>query len=168
MKKNEIRFISQNGINCEGNVTLSQLDRKKAEEMFDKVQAAAKDCGATLSLSPVGIQLGFNVALSCDTKCINEADARMKCIIEEMREFISKLEPEKDKKTTEDELVAKQQHEVISKFFDEMHEKYPNAKLTIICDDNDWVGVASNMHPMHVLRCMIGAMIDTKEHGENQ
>ena len=169
MKKNEIRFISKNGINCEGNVTLSQLDRKKAEEMFDRVQAAAKDCGATLSLTPVGIQLGFEVALSCDTKCINEADARMKCIIEEMREFISNLKLEEShEETPEDKVVAKQQHEAISKFFDEMHEKYPNAKLTIICDDNDWVGVASNMHPMHVLRCMIGAMIDTKEHGENQ
>ena len=158
MKKNEIRFIAtENGINCEGNVTLSQADRNKVEQMLQQVQNAAKDCGATLSLSPVGIQLGFNVACSCEMDAIHEAAARMKCIIEEMREFISKLEPEKHEETPEDEKVAKQQHDAIGKFFDEMHEKYPNAKLTIVCDDNDWVGVASNMHPMHVLRCMIGA-----------
>lgn len=167
MKKNEIRFVAtENGINCEGNVVLLQADRKKVENMLDRVQNAAKDCGASLSLSPVGIQLGFNVALSCDAKCINEADARMKCIIEEMREFISNLEPEKHEETPEDEKVAKQQHEAIDKFFNEMHEKYPNAKLTIICDDNDWVAVASNMRPMHVLHCMVGAIAN--EHGENQ
>lgn len=169
MKKNEIRFVAtENGINCEGNVVLSQADKNKVENMLDRVQNAAKDCGASLSLSPVGIQLGFNVALSCDTKCINEADARMKCIIEEMREFISNLEEEKDEKITEDELVAKQQHEAIDKFFDGMHEKYPNAKLTIICDDNDWVAVASNMHPIHALHCMVGAINNANEHGENQ
>ena len=168
MKKNEIRFVAtENGINCEGNVVLSQVDKEKVENMLDRVQNAAKDCGASLSLSPVGIQLGFNVALSCDTKCINEADARMKCIIEEMREFISNLEPEKHEETPEDEVIAKQQHDVISKFFDEMHEKYPNAKLTFICDDNDWTAVASNMHPMHALHCMVGA-INAKKHGENQ
>ena len=160
MKKNEIRFV------CEGNVVLSQADRKKVENMLDKVQNAAKDCGASLSLSSVGIQLGFNVALSCDTKCINEADARMKCIIEEMREFISNLEPEKDEKITEDELVAEQQHDAIDKFFDEMHEKYPNAKLAFICDDGEWTSVAGNMHPMHVLHCMVRAIAD--KHGENQ
>ena len=168
MKKNEIRFISQNGINCEGNVTLSPADRKKAEEMFNKVQTAAKDCGATLSLTPVGIQLGFKVALSCDTKCINEADARMKCIIEQMREFISNLKSgESHEETPKDEVVAKQQYEAINKFFNEMHEKYPNAKLAIVCDDNNWVGVAGNMHPMRVLHCMVGAIIDNK-HGENK
>ena len=168
MKKNEIRFVAtENGINCEGNVVLSQADKKKVENMLDRVQNAAKDCGASLSLSPVGIQLGFNVALSCDTKCINEADARMKCIIEEMREFISNLEEEKDEETTEDEIVAIQQHDAIDKFFDEMHKKYPNAKLTIVCDDNDWTAVASNMHPMHVLHCMVEA-INAKKHGENQ
>lgn len=167
MKKNEIRFVAtENGINCEGNVVLSQADKKKVENMLDRVQNAAKDCGASLSLSSVGIQLDFNVALSCDAKCINEADARMKCIIEEMREFISNLEPEKHEETPEDELVVKQQHEEIDKFFNTMHEKYPNAKLTIICDDNDWVTVASNMRPMHVLHCMVGAIAN--EHGENQ
>lgn len=168
MKKNEIRFVSQNGINCEGNVALSQSDRKKAEEMLDRVQAAAKDCGATLSLSPVGIQLGFNVAAACGIDTIHEAAARMKCIIEEMREFISNLEEEKDEKITEDELVAKQQHEAIDKFFDQMHKKYPNAKLTIVCDDNDWTAVASNTHPIHVLHCMVGAINNDNEHGENQ
>ena len=166
MKKNEIRFIAtENGINCEGNATLSQADRNKVEQMLQQVQNAAKDCGATLSLSPVGIQLGFNVALTCDTRCIIEADARMKDIIEHMRVFIGKLEPEKHEETPEDEVVVKQQHEAINKFFDEMHEKYPNAKLTIVCDDNDWVSVASNMHPVHVLRCMIGA-INAEKHGE--
>lgn len=169
MKKNEIRFVAtENGINCEGNVVLSQADKNKVENMLDRVQNAAKDCGASLSLSPVGIQLGFNVALSCDTKCINEADARMKCIIEEMREFISNLEPEKHEETPKDEVIAKQQHDAIGKFFDEMHEKYPNAKLTIICDDNDWTAVASNMHPMHALHCMVGAINNANEHGENQ
>lgn len=169
MKKNEIRFIAtESGINCEGNVTLSTVDRNKVEQMLQRVQAAAKDCGATISLSPVGIQLGFNVALTCDTKCINEADARMKCIIEQMREFISNLEIEEShEETPEDEVVARKQHETINKLFDEMHEKYPNAKLTIVCDDNDWVSVASNMHPIHVLRCMIEAINDN-EHGENQ
>lgn len=168
MKKNEIRFIStENGINCEGNIVLSQADKNKAEEMFDRVQAAAKNCGATLSLSPVGIQLGFEVACSCEMNTIHEAAARMKCIIEEMREFISKLEPAKHEETPEDEIIAKQQHEAINKFFDEMREKYPNAKLTIVCDDNDWTAVASNMHPMHVLHCMFGAITNTKEHGEN-
>lgn len=168
MKKNEIRFVAtENGINCEGNVVLSQADRKKVENMLDRVQNAAKDCGASLSLSPVGIQLGFNVACSCEMDAIHEAAARMKCIIEEMREFISKLEPEKHEETTEDEIVAIQQHDAIDKFFDEMHKKYPNAKLTIVCDDNDWTAVASNMHPMHVLHCMVGA-INAEKHGENQ
>jgi hypothetical protein len=170
MKKNEIRFVStENGINCEGNVVLSQADENKVKNNMQKVKNAAKDCGASLSLSPVGIQLGFNVACSCGIDTIHEAAARMKCIIEEMREFISNLEPEKHEETTihEDELVAKQQHEAINKFFDEMHEKYPNAKLTIICDDNDWTAVASNMHPMYALHCMIGA-INADKHGENQ
>lgn len=128
MKKNEIRFIStENGINCEGNVTLSQSDRKKAEEMFDKVQAAAKDCGATLSLTPVGIQLGFEVALSCDTRCINEADARMKCIIEQMREFIANLEPAKheNKPTTEFDIAVDAAFETLKKHF-------PNSGFCII------------------------------------
>lgn len=168
MKKNEIRFVAtENGINCEGNVVLSQADRKKVEDMLDRVQTAAKDCGASLSLSPVGIQLGFNIACSCGIDTIHEAAARMKCIIEEMREFISNLEPEKHEETPEDEKVAKQQYEEIKKFFDEMHEKYPNAKLTIICDDNDWVGVANNMHPMRALYRMIEA-INGDKHGENQ
>lgn len=128
MKKNEIRFIStESGINCEGNVTLSPADRKKAEETFDKVQAAAKNCGATLSLSPVGIQLGFEVALSCDTKCINEADARMKCIIEEMREFISNLEPAKheNKPTTEFDIAVDAAFETLNKHF-------PNSGFCIV------------------------------------
>ena len=167
MKKNEIRFIAtENGINCEGNATLSQADRNKVEQMLQQVQNAAKDCGATLSLSPVGIQLGFNVALTCDTRCIIEADVRMKCIIEQMREFIGKLE-EKHEETPEDEVVANQQHEAIDKFFDEMREKYPNAKLTFICDDNDWVSVASNMHPMHALSCVLGAISNEKRNGKS-
>ena len=168
MKKNEIRFIAtENGINCEGNVTLSQADRNKVEQMLQQVQNAAKDCGATLSLSPVGIQLGFNVACSCGIDTIHEAAARMKCIIEEMRDVISNLERENHEETPEDKVVAKQQHEAIDKFFNEMHEKYPNAKLTFICDDNDWTAVTSNMHPMHVLHCIMEA-INVKEHGENQ
>jgi cob(I)alamin adenosyltransferase len=169
MKKNEIRFVAtENGINCEGNVVLSQADRKKVENMLDRVQNAAKDCGASLSLSPVGIQLGFNVACSCGIDTIHEAAARMKCIIEEMREFISNLEvKENHEDTPEDKVVAKEQHEAIDKFFDEMRKKYPNAKLTIVCDDNDWVAVASNMHPMHVLHCIIGA-INAEKNGENQ
>ena len=170
MKKNEIRFVAtENGINCEGNVVLSQADKKKVENMLDRVQNAAKDCGASLSLSPVGIQLGFNVALSCDTKCINEADARMKCIIEEMREFIDKMEPEKhEEPIPEDEVIAKQQHETINKFFEEMHKRYPNAKLAIVCDDGNWVSVAANMHPMCVLHRMLEATTDAEEHGKNQ
>lgn len=167
MKKNEIRFVAtENGINCEGNVVLSQADKSKVGNMMDIVVQATKDCGASLSLSPVGIQLGFNVAATCDAKCINEAEARMKCIIEQIREFINRLEEEKHEETPEDEIVAKQQHEEVNKFFDEMHEKYPNAKLTIICDDNDWVGVASNMGPMHALHCMIGA-INANKDGKN-
>ena len=168
MKKNEIRFVAtEQGINCEGNMVLSEEAKKKVEDNMQKVENAAKDCGVSLSLSPVGIQLGFNVALSCDVKCINEADARMKCIVEEMREFIGKLEPKKHEEKPEDEVIAEEQHKAIDKFFDEMHEKYPKAKLTIVCDDNNWVGVASNMHPMHVLQCMIGA-IEAEKHGENQ
>lgn len=120
MKKNEIRFVAtENGINCEGNVVLSQADIKKVENMLDRVQNAAKDCGASLSLSPVGIQLGFEVALSCDTKCINEADARMKCIIEEMREFIANLEPAKheNKPTTEFDIAVDAAFETLTKHF---------------------------------------------------
>lgn len=159
MKKNEIRFIAtENGINCEGNVTLSQADRNKVEQMLQRVQAAAKDCGATLSLSPVGIQLGFNVALSCDTKCINEADARMKCIIEEMREFISNLEIEEHhEKTPEDERIAKEQYKQIDEFFQMMQSKYPNSRLAFICHDGDYTSIASNMHPVHVFHSMIEA-----------
>lgn len=168
MKKNEIRFVStENGINCEGNVVLSQDDKKKVENMLDRVQNAAKDFGASLSLSPVGIQLGFNIAFICDTKAIAEAGERMKSIIEQTREFIDKMEPEKHEETPEDEVIAKQQHDAIGKFFDEMKEKYPNAKLTFICDDNDWTAVASNMHPLHALHCMVGA-INADKHGENQ
>ena len=168
MKKNEIRFFAtENGINCEGNVVLSQADKNKVENMQDRVQNAAKDCGASLSITPTGIQLGFNVACSCEMDTIHEAAARMKCIIEEMREFIGKLEPEKHEETPEDVVIAKQQHEAIDKFYDDMRKKYPNARLTIICDDGDWVAVASNMHPMHALHCMIGA-INANKDGKNQ
>lgn len=168
MKKNFIHFnATQFGIECEGVAILSEEDMQKVEQDIKKIENAAKDSGATLETVPKGIKLTFIIASSCDHKCIDEADARMKCIIEEMREFISNLEEEKDEKTTEDELVVKQQHEAIDKFFDEMHEKYPNAKLTIICDDNDWISVASNMHPMHALHCMVGA-INADKHGENQ
>lgn len=169
MKKNEIRFVAtENGINCEGNVVLSQVDRKKVENMLDRVQNAAKNCGASLSLSPVGIQLGFNVALSCGIDAIHEAAARMKCIIEEMREFISNLEPEKHEETPEDEKVAKQQHEAIDKFFNEMHRKYPNANLAFVCEDGVWTSVASNMRPTRVLSCIVGARIAANRYGENQ
>lgn len=144
MKKNEIRFVSQNGINCEGNVTLSPADRKKAEEMFNRVQAAAKDCGATLSLTPVGIQLGFEVALSCDTKCINEADARMKCIIEEMREFISNLEPTKheNKETTGFHIAVEAAFETLDKHF-------PNSGFCIIGinPEDNHVAILGNINP---------------------
>ena len=158
MKKNEIRFIStENGINCEGNVALSQADRNKVEQMLQRVQDAAKDCGAALSLSPVGIQLGFEVALSCDTKCINEADARMKCIIEEMREFISKLETENKKDIPEDESIAEEQYKQIDEFFETMRSKYPNSRLTFICHDGDYTSIASNMHPGHILHLIAEA-----------
>ena len=169
MKKNEIRFVAtENGINCEGNVILSQADKNKVENMLDRVLQAAKDCGASLSLSPVGIQLGFNVAVTCDTKCINEADSRMKCIIEQMREFIGNLEEKNEEALAPgDEIIAKQQHEAIDKFFDEMHKKYPNAKLAIVCDDNDWISVASNMNPIHVFHNMVGAISNEKCNGKN-
>lgn len=167
MKKNEIRFIAtENGINCEGNVVLSISDRIKCEEMLQQVQDAAKDYGASLSITPTGIQLGFNVACSCEMDTIHEAAARMKYIIEKMRDFIGKLE-EKHEETPEDKVIAEQQHEAVNKFFDEMHEKYPNAKLAIVCDDNDWVSVALNTHPMNVLHDILGAINDNK-HGENQ
>lgn len=168
MKKNEIKFVStETGINCEGTCVLSISDRIKCEEMLQQVQNAAKDCGASLSIIPTGIQLGFSIACSCGMDTIHEAAARMKCIIEQMREFISNLELEKHEETPEDKVVVKQRNEAINKFFDEMREKYPNAKVAIICDDDDWVSVASNMHPMQVLHCMIGA-IRADEHGKNQ
>jgi hypothetical protein len=170
MKKNEIRFIAtENGINCEGNATLSQADRNKVEQMLQQVQNAAKDCGATLSLSPIGIQLGFNVALTCDAKCINEAETRMRCIIEQMREFISNSEPlkkdEPQQELSEDDAkeVAAQQDEECATFFKKMHEKYPNAGITVICDDNKWVSVSSNMSITDVMCCMIGAKYAQKD-----
>lgn len=168
MKKNEIKFYAtEQGINCEGNMVLSEEAKKKVENNIQKVENAAKDCGVSLSLSPVGIQLGFNVDVACDTKCINEADARMKCIIEEMREFISNLETEKHEETPEDDIIAKQQHEEVNKFFDEMHEKYPNANLAIVCEDGVWTSVASNMRPTRVLSCVVGARI-AYERGKNK
>ena len=166
MKKNEIRFIAtENGINCEGNVTLSQADRNKVEQMLQQVQNAAKDCGASISITPTGIQLGLNVACSCEMDTIHEAAARMKCIIEQMREFIGNLE-EKHEETPEDEAIAKRRDEEVRRFFDYLLKVYPNMKVTIVCDDNDWTSVASNMHPMHVLHCMIGA-INADKHGND-
>lgn len=171
MKKNEIRFVStESGINCEGTCVLSKEDRNKCEEMLQQVQNAAKDCGASISLTPTGIQLGFNVACSCGMDAIHEAAARMKCIIEQIKDFIANLEipheqsPEED---ADEEAISKQQSEEIRKFFDEMKEKYPNANITIICEDGEWTSVTSNMHPMHVLHCMIGAL-KAEKHGENQ
>ena len=128
MKKNEIRFIAtENGINCEGNITLSPADKIKVDNKMEQVQNAAKECGATLSLLPAGIQLGFNVALSCDTKCINEADARMKCIIEQMREFISKLEPAKheNKPTTEFNIA-------VNTAFETLRKRFPDCCVCIV------------------------------------
>ena len=167
MKKNEIRFVStESGINCEGTCVLSEEDRNKCEEMLQQVQNAAKNCGASISLTPTGIQLGFNVACSCNMDSIHEAAARMKCIIEQMRDFVGKLEPEKHEETPEDEAIAKRQSEEVRSFFDNLHKRYPSAKITIMCDDNDWVSVASNMHPMHVMSCMLRA-INVNEHGNN-
>lgn len=128
MKKNYIRFFAtENGINCEGNIVLSQADKNKVEEMFDRVQTAAKDCGATLSLSPVGIQLGFEVACSCEIDTVHEAAARMKCIIEQMREFIANLEPAKheNKPTTEFDIGVDAAFETLKKHF-------PNSGFCII------------------------------------
>jgi hypothetical protein len=134
--------------------------------MLQQVQNAAKDCGASISLTPTGIQLGFNIACSCNMDSIHEAAARMKCVIEEMREFISNLEPEKHEETPEDEAIAKRRDEEVRNFFDNLLKRYPNMKIAIVCDDNDWVSVASNMHPMHVLHCMIGA-INADKHGND-
>ena len=170
MKKNEIRFIAtEQGINCEGNVTLCVFDREKAEKNLSKVQQAANDCGASLSLSPTGIQLGFNVGLSPDTKCINEADARMKCIIEQVKDFIHNMNDthEDVEAAPGNEAIAEHQYEIIKDMFDSMHERYPKAKLAFVCDDENQTCVAGNMDPMHAFACLMGALIN-KEDGKNK